>query len=90
MVTIAHHLNVLMAVLKLSQTAAVTSMVHSFTTLKLLVMGWTVLRMRAAGYYLAQCAQNKHSLANIMRYVRPTYNAFAHNNRAVTYTVHAD
>ena len=72
MVTIAHHLNVLTAVLRLFQTAAVTSMVHSFTTLELLVMGWTVLRMRAAGYYLAQCAQNKHLLANIMRYARPT------------------
>lgn len=82
-------MNVLTAVLKLFQTAAVTSMVHTFNTLELLVMGWTVLRMRAAGYYLAQYAQNKHSLANITRYARPTMHLHI-NNRAVTYTVHAD
>ena len=58
MVTIAPHLNVLILVLKLFLAAAMMSMVHSSITLEVIAMDWPVLRMKATGYYLAQCAQN--------------------------------
>ena len=35
------------------------SMVHSSIALEVIAMDWPVLRMKATGYYLAQCAQNK-------------------------------
>ena len=59
MVTIAHHLYVLIVVLKLFQAVAVTLTVHSSTMLEVIVMDCPVLRMKAIGYCLAQCAQNK-------------------------------
>ena len=59
MATIAHHLNVLTVVLKLSLTAAVVSKVHSSIMLEVIAMDWPVLRMKATGYCLAQCVQNK-------------------------------
>ena len=35
------------------------SMVHSSIALEVIAMDWPVHRMKATGYYLAQCAQNK-------------------------------
>jgi hypothetical protein len=64
MVTIAQRLNVLIVVLKLFQTVAVTSMVHSSIMLEIIATDWTVLCTKETGYYLAQCAQNEQTLAN--------------------------
>ena len=59
MVTIAHHLYVLIVVLKLFQAVAVMLTVHSSIMLEVIAMDWPVLHMKAIGYCLAQCAQNK-------------------------------
>ena len=57
--TIAHHLNVLIEILKLFQAAAVMLKVHSSITLEVIAMDWPVLRMKTPGYCLAQYARNK-------------------------------